>query len=361
MSVSSGVPRRMSGRYAWRRTRLSRNPLTMRSPFATTMNGNGKIPRRDSVIATPYASQPPACSSQNDGSARWRSPSSRRWSLGSPVTTSVRRVPRQQRLERRRLGSLLRAQRERLLARRVHRHARVLPFLVEDEEADVEVREAARVEQARLDGVRANALERFHPGILRVHAASHALDDEVRRAVVEIRLAATRRAGGADVVVHVEAGAEDGRVADASRDLPRETAGRRHAADVAVGVDAVAVDGAPERAFGNEAVLHHRPSRVERATAEITTRQRGQLALARILLVLVLLADPALRRVEPVLGVQATAPLEPERARALGVEVGLDREAEGSGEVLGALPGEQVMVGLVHHGLRHERRRAHAL
>ena len=80
-----------------------------------------------------------------------------------------------------------------------------------------------------------------------------------------------------------------------------------------------------KRAFGDEAVVHHRPACLHRASPEVATRQRGELRLTRILLVLVLLADAPLRRVEPVLGVHASPPLEPELARAFGVEIGLDR------------------------------------
>src|SRR6186997_1453443 len=170
----------------------------------------------------------------------------------------------------------------------------MLPFLIEDEEADVEVRQSARVQESCLDGVRADAFERFHPGILGMHATAHALDDEVRREVVEVRFAASRRPCRAHVVVDIETGAENRGITNASRDLPRETARGRDAADVAVRVDAVAIDGAPEGAFRNEAVLHHRPTRVDRLPPETSPRQCGELRLTRILLVLVLLARAAL-------------------------------------------------------------------
>ena len=110
-----------------------------------------------------------------------------------------------------------------------------------------------RVEQPLLDGVGLDALERFHAGVLRRHAAAHRLDDQERRQVVEIRLAASGGAGGADLVVDVEPGAEDRRVAGAAGDLPGQAARGRDAADVAVRADAVAVDRAPEAAFGGSA------------------------------------------------------------------------------------------------------------
>src|ERR1043166_9954556 len=66
----------------------------------------------------------------------------------------------------------------------VHGDAGVLAARVEDVEVDVEVRQAATVEQATLDGVGLDALQRRHAGILRVRAAAHLLDDEVGAEVV---------------------------------------------------------------------------------------------------------------------------------------------------------------------------------
>ena len=68
-----------------------------------------------------------------------------------------------------------------------------------------------------------------------------------------------------------------------------------------------------------------------------------------------------LARVEPVAGVDAAAPLEPQRARLFRVEVVLDLEPELAGEGLGAGPDEEVVVGEFGHRLRHERRCADAL
>ena len=72
-------------------------------------------------------------------------------------------------------------------------------------------------------------------------------------------------------------------------------------------------------------------------------------------------ASHALLRVEVVPRVDAPLPLEPLRARGLGVEVGLDREAHVAREGLRARAHQQVVVGVVEHRLRHPRGRAHAL
>jgi hypothetical protein len=69
----------------------------------------------------------------------------------------------------------------------------------------------------------------------------------------------------------------------------------------------------------------------------------------------------ALLGVEVVAGVDAALPLEPLRARALGVEVGFDREPHVAREMLRARAHQQVVVGVVEHRLRDARRRPHAL
>ena len=58
--------------------------------------------------------------------------------------------------------------------------------------------------------------------------------------------------------------------------------------------------------------------------------------------------------------VDASLPLEPQRPRLLGVEIVFDLESHAAGEVLRALADQQVVVGRVHHGPRHQRRRPHA-
>ena len=58
---------------------------------------------------------------------------------------------------------------------------------------------------------------------------------------------------------------------------------------------------------------------------------------------------PALVGIEIVLRVGPPLPLQPGLPRVLGVEVGLDLEAEVAGERLGARADQQVVVGLVHH------------
>ena len=65
--------------------------------------------------------------------------------------------------------------------------------------------------------------------------------------------------------------------------------------------------------------------------------------------------------VEIVLGIRPALPLEPRLARVLGVQIVLDREAERPGEGGRAGADDQVMIGLVHHDLRHLGWRAHAL
>src|ERR1051326_3189163 len=86
----------------------------------------------------------------------------------------------------------------------VHRHARVLAARVEDVEVDAEVRIALLVEQALLDRVGLDAPERLHPGVLRVRAAAHLLDDEERAEAVKVRLAPSGRTRRADRAVNVE-------------------------------------------------------------------------------------------------------------------------------------------------------------
>src|SRR5512134_1105942 len=125
---------------------------------------------------------------------------------------------------------------------RVHGHAGVLALRVQGVEVDVEVGMAGGVPEALLDGVRLDAPEGLHAGVLGMHALAHALDDEERGEVVEVRFPAARRAGRADLPVHPEARAEDRRVADAARDLEKEARRRRDPADLAFRVDAVAID-----------------------------------------------------------------------------------------------------------------------
>ncbi len=60
------------------------------------------------------------------------------------------------------------------------------------------------------------------------------------------------------------------------------------------------------------------------------------------------------------IGIDAALPFEPQLARALGVEVVLDLEAHVARELLRVLADEQVVIGLLEHGLGDERRRAHA-
>src|SRR5262249_14217450 len=124
----------------------------------------------------------------------------------------------------------------------VHDRAGVLTLRVQRIENDIEIRQPATVEQALLDGVGLDALERVERGVLRMHAPAHSLPGANRAEVVEVGLAAAGGARRADVAVDVEPGAEDGRVADAARDLPRQAAGGGHAADLPLRVDPIAID-----------------------------------------------------------------------------------------------------------------------
>src|SRR6476659_8429849 len=103
-----------------------------------------------------------------------------RWKLDALL-----RRPLKQRLHRHRLRATFVAVRigHRLTA--VHRDAGMLPFFVEDIEADVEVRFAALVEEALLDRVALDAAERGHAGVLRVGAAAHLFDDHEGTEIVE--------------------------------------------------------------------------------------------------------------------------------------------------------------------------------
>jgi hypothetical protein len=68
----------------------------------------------------------------------------------------------------------------------------------------------------------------------------------------------------------------------------------------------------------------------------------------------------ALDRIEVMQRIGAAFPLEPEVAGALGVEVLLDLESHPARELLRILPHDQVVVGVVHHLLGHQRGGAHA-
>src|SRR5919197_1067019 len=175
--------------------------------------------------------------------------------FNSPVSRRSVGLPLEERLARERLRAGVGA--DGVLRALVQGDACVLAARVEDVEVDAEVRQAAAVEQALLYGVGLDAAQGGHAGVLRVRAAAHLLDDEERAEVVEVRLAAARRAGGPDRAVNVESHAQDGRVAHAPRDLPRQAARRRHAADFALRVDAVAVDRAVEVILAYEALPDH--------------------------------------------------------------------------------------------------------
>ena len=71
----------------------------------------------------------------------------------SLAQASTTRRSLQKPFERFRARAILIAHRESPFAGAVHRHARVISRLVEDEEAHVEVRKTAIVQQTRLDGV----------------------------------------------------------------------------------------------------------------------------------------------------------------------------------------------------------------
>ena len=169
-----------------------------------------------------------------------------------------------------------------------------------------------------------------------MRAAPHLLDDEERRQVVEVRFAASRRSGGADVAVDVESRAQNRRVAGAPRNLPREAARRRHAADLALRVDAVAVDRAPEVLAVDEAFAHH-------LDAGVVPGLR------------------ALLRAQVVQRIGAPLPLEPLLARVLIDQPFLDRDPHRAREILRALADEQMVIRFVGDELRDPRGRADAL
>src|SRR5262249_9557718 len=90
------------------------------------------------------------------------------------------------------LRAVLRADR---VLRRVHRHAGKLPLRVQDVEVQAEIRMALLVEQPLLPGVGGDPAERSHPGVLRVRAAPHLVDDQIRAQAVQVRLAPAGRPG----------------------------------------------------------------------------------------------------------------------------------------------------------------------
>ncbi len=65
-------------------------------------------------------------------------------------------------------------------------------------------------------------------------------------------------------------------------------------------------------------------------------------------------------RLRPTFGIQVMArvdpslPLEPQRTRPIGVQIVLDLEAHHAGERLRARSDQQMMVGVLHHGLGHQ-------
>src|SRR5204862_5409761 len=137
---------------------------------------------------------------------------------------------------------------------------------------------------------------------------------------VKVGFATTGGAGRANLAVDIQPRAEDRRIADPSRNLPRQPTRRRHTADVASAVDAVAVDRAPV-VFGiDEAFARH--------------LQPG-----------VVPGFGTLFRVEIMIGINSTLPLQPQAARSLRVEIVLDREPHVACEVLRTLADDQMMVG----------------
>src|SRR5881628_1469059 len=97
---------------------------------------------------------------------------------------SIARLARQQTLAIQCFSARVRAGREPRAF--VHRGAGVLTFGVERVEAEVEIRQAAAVEQALLDRVRLEALERVEGRVFGMHAATHVHHDGKRAEVVEV-------------------------------------------------------------------------------------------------------------------------------------------------------------------------------
>ena len=159
-----------------------------------------------------------------------------------------------------------------------------------------------------------------------MRAAAHRLDDRERRQVVERRLAAPGRSGGADILPHVETGAENRRIADPPGNLPRQAARGRHAADFTARTDGVAVDRAPEMVRVDQPLARHlEADRI----AGVDTRRRA--------------LGPGVRaRIHP------AAPFDPEAARLRRQQI-LDERSRARRELLRARPDQQMMWRVAHH------------
>ena len=116
---------------------------------------------------------------------------------------------------------------------------------------------------------------------------------------------------------------------------------------------------------GDQAVIHHGQTGGEEGVGALAHGQAQLLGRATgdgigIGLLATAGGTEAILRVEPVRGVHAPAPLEPERPRPLGVEVVFDGEAQVARELPGPLPRDQVVVGALRDRLGDQRGSAHA-
>ena len=147
--------------------------------------------------------------------------------------------------------------------------------------------------------------------------------------------------------------------------------------------DAVAVDGAPEAVFVDEALAHHVQTGL---VARVVVVPQGCLGACEFLRAgRAVRCLPAFRtsasvhragvetgsasraaqaspaRIGEVAGVDAPLPFQPQLAGAVGVQVVLDLEAHHAGELLRTRAHQQVVVGVFHDRLGHQRGGAHPL
>ena len=168
-----------------------------------------------------------------------------------------------------------------------------------------------------------------------MRATAHLFHYQERAKVVKIRLATPGRAGRAYRAVNIEPGAEDGRVAKPSGNLPGQSAGGSNATDFALTVDTIAIDRSVQM------------FRLKQALREHFQRDASS-------------SFGAIFWIGIVRRIGAPLPFQPERARMLRVQVVFNLKAHVVGKCLRALPNQQVVVSVLHHGFGDEGRCSHA-